>query len=436
MTSANKNTVVTFQVRLLIAFLGIFLSTSAFAVTLQPLIIHSGFGVPLEAVISLNDTGRSRIRDIKVSFYDYRNVNTPIAVSNVLRRSTLSYKVVRDDDRNLAIQLSSDRAVQERRIAFTVEVTDRLGRTDKRRYLHVIQGTFVEDSNGGLSNQRIDRNTLAKETGKGYGLGLAYAGSFVSSSDYDNLWDMAMQVKAGYGFSVYQVMVAIFQANVAAFTEQNINNLLLGKQVYVPSFKEINRVDRSFAIREVAKMNYSVGGLPVQLAAIRDILRLIDVADVEETYADVEILEEAVVEEELPSWVDDAAVDEMEDLVSMPDAPEAIVEVEDTPLTIDTPSSVASSDDESQLFLYVGGLVAALLLLVVVVMYSRRGGSASKSTGAVQLSISDKLDLAEGYLRMNRQQDASNVIKEIEGSGSASTSESERLLLIKGRIDT
>lgn len=70
-------------------------------------------------------------------------------------------------------------------------------------------------------------------------------------STNDTLWDIARQYKPHSSVSQYQTMVAIVQANEKAFVNGNMNRMLDGFYLRIPSLQEIKMVNPEAARRQV-----------------------------------------------------------------------------------------------------------------------------------------------------------------------------------------
>jgi len=63
----------------------------------------------------------------------------------------------------------------------------------------------------------------------------------------DTLWKIALTVRPDNRLTVYQVMQALYQANPQAFAENNLNYLVEGQYLKIPSFNEMMAVNRGEA---------------------------------------------------------------------------------------------------------------------------------------------------------------------------------------------
>ena len=71
----------------------------------------------------------------------------------------------------------------------------------------------------------------------------------------DRLYRIALSIKPSEQVSVGQTMVAIFQHNPEAFANHNINNLLAGSLLAIPSAHEVAEVDSKMAARLITDHN-------------------------------------------------------------------------------------------------------------------------------------------------------------------------------------
>ncbi|MGI9346298.1 MAG: type IV pilus assembly protein FimV [Gammaproteobacteria bacterium] len=261
------------------------------AVELGPLEISSAFGEPLEAQIELLDSARLSKRNLAIRFYDYRVGDKLLRPSQVLVLARLKYEIIQPEsggarrNKNWYIRLYTTEVLEEARLAFRIRA--RVGRNEftARRYLFVLPDTLVAGSDGARVDRRRSQRLLAARRQQNWELALASPknNSFVSSSDYNALWTVAQQLKSGYGISAFQAMLAIFDINRHAFAldgtgNKNINLLQATKELRMPTVDEMRSYDRTSSIVEVARQNYYSDTGPLDVRALRQILRLEPVA--------------------------------------------------------------------------------------------------------------------------------------------------------------
>ncbi len=66
-------------------------------------------------------------------------------------------------------------------------------------------------------------------------------------SQRDTLWKIALTVRPDSRLSVYQVMQALYQANPNSFVDGNLNHLVEGRYLKIPSFDRMMAVNRTAA---------------------------------------------------------------------------------------------------------------------------------------------------------------------------------------------
>ncbi|MCJ8294724.1 MAG: hypothetical protein MJK15_09990, partial [Colwellia sp.] len=69
----------------------------------------------------------------------------------------------------------------------------------------------------------------------------------------DTLWNIATRVKPDTRLSVYQVMQALYQENPQAFVDSNINHLIEGQYLKIPSFNNMMAVNTESAKKKSAR---------------------------------------------------------------------------------------------------------------------------------------------------------------------------------------
>ena len=79
----------------------------------------------------------------------------------------------------------------------------------------------------------------------------------------DSLWVIASRMRPGSEVSIHQMMVAIQSANQDAFINNNINRVLAGKVLRIPTLQEIRLVDQATAVARVTQQNQELGAQPL-----------------------------------------------------------------------------------------------------------------------------------------------------------------------------
>ena len=58
----------------------------------------------------------------------------------------------------------------------------------------------------------------------------------------DTLWSIATKIRPDSRLSVYQVMQALYQENPQAFVDSNINRIIEGQYLKIPSFNSLSLI--------------------------------------------------------------------------------------------------------------------------------------------------------------------------------------------------
>ncbi len=122
------------------------------------------------------------------------------------------------------------------------------------------------------------------------------------SSD-DTLWSIATRFRPNTRVSVYQTMSALFRKNPHAFANNNINQLINGSILTIPSYEEIANINESVAQKKLAddkriaqKVAQKPEAKPVLKAQVKPTPAPVSVAKPEAPAVDVAVLEQAKLE--------------------------------------------------------------------------------------------------------------------------------------------
>ncbi|TNI85993.1 FimV/HubP family polar landmark protein [Aeromonas sobria] len=89
----------------------------------------------------------------------------------------------------------------------------------------------------------------------------ANAGSYGPVRPTDTLWSLASKYRPTSGVSVYQTMVAIYEKNPRSFADGNINHILVGSRILLPSAAEASVITDAQARQRFNSDNASWKGL-------------------------------------------------------------------------------------------------------------------------------------------------------------------------------
>jgi pilus assembly protein FimV len=92
--------------------------------------------------------------------------------------------------------------------------------------------------------------------------GASGAGTYAVQSG-DSLWEIAEQTRPDSGVAVPQMMIALQRANEDAFVNNNVNRLINGRVLRIPTRDEIAIIEPAAAIAQVSAQNQEVGLQPL-----------------------------------------------------------------------------------------------------------------------------------------------------------------------------
>ncbi len=97
----------------------------------------------------------------------------------------------------------------------------------------------------------------------------------IKTDKYNNLWSIGLELKETYkDFSIYQIMISLLEINEIAFNDRNINFMNKGYILSLPSLENLEEIDLSGSVREVARQNFAANVGPVDYSLLDDVLVL------------------------------------------------------------------------------------------------------------------------------------------------------------------
>ena len=111
----------------------------------------------------------------------------------------------------------------------------------------------------GVSNPRASYGTQ-RASANNQNFQPTYDGDTYPVKRNDTLWEIAEEVRPSGSVSIHQTMIALQQANPNAFINSNINLLKNGHVLRVPSLSEIQALNQSRSVQQVANQNAEWSG--------------------------------------------------------------------------------------------------------------------------------------------------------------------------------
>lgn len=237
---------------------GVLLSSSTLAAELGDITLSSALNEPLAAAIELEGLGGVSVADISVTLGDeaaYEQAG--IERDPVLDDVTVTIESTTADEGR--ILLASARAVSEPFLNLIVAVTEPDGTMAQKEYTLLLELPGNDPATQtatatppAATTQPQPAPAAAAGNAQGYQVGPG-----------DTLWEIAANTRPDSSVTVQQMMLAIQRANPDAFLNGNINTLLSGRVLRIPSQQDIAAIDRQAAVAQVAQQNTALGGQPL-----------------------------------------------------------------------------------------------------------------------------------------------------------------------------
>ncbi len=246
-----------------IAAVSLLIPASAYSLGIGDIKLHSALNQKLDAEIALLVSAGENISDIKVRLaspdkFDEAGVPWSYFLSKI------KFKAVTQADGSTVVKLSSKEALREPFLDFLLEVTWASGNlyreftvlvdppvSYKKPTIPVIQKPQQPASN--FANKPNKPVTIINK--------VAAVDSQVVSGQYgptnrmDSLWRIANKTNTYSDVSVEQMMMSIYEANPRAFYKKNVNALMAGEILKIPSKEVILKLSKRQAVVAFKKQN-------------------------------------------------------------------------------------------------------------------------------------------------------------------------------------
>jgi pilus assembly protein FimV len=242
----------------------LFFTQQLLAVELGDLVLESNLSEPLDATIELQDVAGLDPAQISVSLGTAEQfAGAGIEFSQLASQVQFAVEM---DGATGNIHLTTQDAIEEPFLDLLLVVTWPNG-TTQRDYtilLNLAGSTTTSIDSLVIPGTANTNSPADAETTQGdYGTGVSDDGQTYVVANGDSMWAIAARTRPNSGVSMQQMMLAIQRANEDAFINNNINRVLAGKVLRIPSLQEINLVDQDAAIAEVSQQNQQLGVQPL-----------------------------------------------------------------------------------------------------------------------------------------------------------------------------
>ncbi|HYQ73414.1 MAG TPA: FimV/HubP family polar landmark protein, partial [Gammaproteobacteria bacterium] len=249
------------------ALLFITISSNVSALGLGEIDMQSALNQPLQANIGLTSAAGVDLSQVKVGIasaeaHQRAGLNRPRALGK------LRFQVERDSSGRAVIRVSSTDNIREPFLEFMLELSWPNGRL-MRQYTVLVDPPLTMPAAPAIPAAPVSTTLRATPVAEaparryrspgttGAARPPAAPTTGQSASSYgpvkrsETLWSIAKNVRPDNGVSMEQMMIALLRANPNAFVDNNINSLMAGATLRIPSRDEIASISAETARNEV-----------------------------------------------------------------------------------------------------------------------------------------------------------------------------------------
>lgn len=229
--------------------------------------LDSSLNEPLQAHIELLDVGSLDSSQIMVVLASPEEFELAGLDRSTLLTS-LQFAVEKQDDGRGRIVVTSASDINEPYLNFLISVTWPNGRA-LREYTLLLDlptaSTAPSPNNTSIAPPVANSPGTTSQRSTAEAPATAAAGS---TDEYvvktgDTVYQIAEQTRPGSDVSVQQMMLAIQRANEDAFVNNNINRILTGKVLRIPTPAEISLIDQAAAVAQINQQNQELTSQPL-----------------------------------------------------------------------------------------------------------------------------------------------------------------------------
>lgn len=236
----------------------VFLPWNAYSLGLGEITLKSGLNQPFVAEIALHAVRETPIEDIHVKLApDEAFART--GIERGLALGKLSFRPLRKETGEIVVEVTSQRPIHAPFLDFLVTVNWPQGHLS-REYTVLLDPPFLFKSAKAATAD--SRNVVEPPLSGNPEIAQGGAGSSAASESVygpirpvDTLWSIAQQVRTDSSIAPQQVMLALLRANPDAFLHGNINGLIVGKELQVPSESEALKLNPEEAMEQIQQQN-------------------------------------------------------------------------------------------------------------------------------------------------------------------------------------
>lgn len=246
-------------------------SSAVFAVGLGDYKLNSGHNQPLKAEIKLLSVEDLSEHELTVALASSTEFDK-VGVERLFFLNDIRFKTVKKENGDMIVELTTRDTIKEPFLNFLLELTWPNGRII-REYTFLLDPPVFDSQTSSTLNQASssqaqssvstepERPTAQPAKRESVQASQTTGSTYGPVSSSDTLWGIASKVKPASA-SIHQTLVAIYRNNPDSFSNGNINNLMRGSVLQIPSEAEISQVPHRAALQDVVVQNkqWKAGG--------------------------------------------------------------------------------------------------------------------------------------------------------------------------------
>lgn len=263
--------------RYTVTFFGLLLSVAAshtLGLSLGSAVVESSVNQPLSLRIEILELGEIRADDVSIQMASTEDF-IRLGIDPLELLSSVSFLTQETSD-GVYVLLTSSEIIRESYLSFVLETRWPSGRLLSEYRVSLDLPVYsdtdqVEDRIQQPLSNILDSPESINEAGSILAESEAEQTNLsgqdvIETNDGSTLIRIARQIRPDETVSLQQTMIAIQSLNPEAFADGNINRLLIGKVLRVPTKDEISAFDAESAFAEVSRQNQAMVGVMPNLA--------------------------------------------------------------------------------------------------------------------------------------------------------------------------
>lgn len=251
----------------------------SYALGIGPIHVRSNLNQPLNADIPLNNLGDLDETQIKITLAD-PNLFTKAGIYRAPWLSDLKFSVVKKSEDIGSIQIHSRSPIKDPVVDLLLNVAWPTGRI-VRQYTVLLDPQdaapqpYYKDSDSSVAPKPTAAVAKAGQIGtRTIAATLSFGKEYGPIKEEDTLWQIANKLVSGSSYTVSQGVLAIYQKNPHAFINNNMNQIIVGAYINLPTQDEIKIASSGEAKSRIVKETSLFEQSPEVKASNADLVKI------------------------------------------------------------------------------------------------------------------------------------------------------------------